>query len=105
MWPDLSLLPIVTSLTTISPVDVTAEEFSNVFPSCAATRSKTKAANELVQVEFEEAPLQKSCHYAVSGLSLLPTFSCAELTAAQQEDQTLSQLFSAVLSPIFIGPC
>ncbi len=95
----MSPLPIVTSLSTVNPVDVTAEEFSNVFPSCAVTRSKTKAANELVQGEFEEASLQKSIHYVVSGLSLLPTFSRAELIAAQQEDPTLSQLFSVVLSP------
>ncbi len=47
----------VTSLSMVSPVDVTAEEFSNVFPSCAATLSLNKAANELVQGEFEEAPL------------------------------------------------
>lgn len=41
VWPDVSLLPIVASLSTVSLVDVAAEEFSNVFPSCAVTRSKT----------------------------------------------------------------
>lgn len=75
MWPDASLLPIVASVSTVSPVDVAAEDFSNVFPLCAVTRSKTKAANEFVQEEFESAPLQKSCNYVVSGLSLLLTFS------------------------------
>lgn len=76
VWPDVSPLPIVTSLSTVNPVDVTAEEFSNVFPSCAVTRSKTKAANELVQGEFEEASLQKSIHYVVSGLSSSHFFQC-----------------------------
>ncbi|KAI2646937.1 Retrovirus-related Pol polyprotein [Labeo rohita] len=85
MWPDVSPLPIVALLSVANPVDATAEELLNVFPSCAR--------------DFEPTSLQKSCNYTVSVFSFLPTLSPAEVVAAQQEDPTLAPLFSAVLPP------
>lgn len=91
MWQDVSPLPIVAPLSTVNWCDVAAEEFPNVFSSCAVTRSKTKTACNSIQGEFDQTPLRNSCNYAVPGLSLLPaSFFRTELIAAQQEDPTLA---------------
>ncbi|XP_013856451.1 uncharacterized protein LOC106512364 [Austrofundulus limnaeus] len=93
VWRDVAPPPVVRVSPSVSVLDVCAQDFPDVFPSCAVTRAITRS---LAGKDVESGKPDSTLHKSVVLPTLPIPLSCSELISAQQEDTNLTALFDQV---------